>query len=344
MSTPELRTLSLLSIRPHPINPRFDLGPLDDLAADIAANGLIEPLIVVPGSWGKQRGECIDCGLTVPRRGLVLEEHTTTAGMCPGGSMEAADAWFLVAGHRRHAAATMAGLTEVQAVARFDLRTDADVLVTMLRENIHRHDLTVMEEGEAYQQLTLLGMTATRIAHQTKRSRKTVERRLALVELPEKARKNLHAGTITLQDAEALLGLSPEASERALKSIGTRAFREAVVRERGFTGPAAVAAELRAEFLGPFLSGAARPTREALPLLRREVVASLAARLPRPLVRGWLESLGVSEPVELTGVDPDRALLALAVAVETDPAGQYDLLGVLGYEPTPVELELLEGA
>lgn len=329
----ELRALPILSIRPHPLNPRFDLGPLEDLAADIAAHGLLEPVVVVPGSYGKPTGECIDCAQQVRRVGAVLEEHLHDGVPCPGGSMPAGDEWYLLAGHRRYAAARMAGLEKLPAVARFDLTSRADVLMAMLRENLHRHDLSPMEEARAYEQLTFEGMTVTRIAKQTNRSPKTIERRLALTGLPEGAQRLLHKGQITLQDAEALVDLPPSASERALQVIGTRRFRETVVRERGVTDDAAIIAELHREFLDPFVRGAQKPHRSMLPAVRREIVLALSEGLPPRVVRAWRDVLGR----DLGTVDPDRALIALVAVME---APKERLLTVLGYELS----ELEEGA
>lgn len=332
MSKSELRTLPLLSIRPHPLNPRFDLGPLQDLSADIAQNGIIEPVIVIPGSHGRAEGECIDCAQLVHKRGELIEEHQHHGMPCPGGSMPAADEWYLLAGHRRHAATRMAGLETIPAVARFDLKTRADVVMAMLRENLHRHNLSPVEEARAYEQLTLEGMTTSRIAQQTKRSRKTIERRLALTSLPETAQRKLHSGQLTLQDAEALLDLPPEASERALRAVGTRGFREAVAREKGYTEDQEIIRELHREFVAPFLRGSQKPPRSMLPAVRREALVSLTESLPARLVRAWRAALGQ----DITHVDPDRALIALA----TLEGASDGLLSVLGYEFS----ELEEGA
>lgn len=338
--------LPLRSIKPHPHNPRFDLGDLTSLTADIRDNGLIEPLVVVPGTFGKQHGTCADCDQRVPRHTSgVLSEHITDGRPCPGGAEPAADDWYVVAGHRRRQAALDAGVHVVPCVTRFDLRTNADQVALMLRENGHRRDLTALEEAQGFHQLTLEGLTATRIAQQVKRSKKTVDRRLALMRLDERRRKQLMRGQITLEDAETLLSLPPEKAERALRSVGTDRFRQEVAKERLDTDDrTAVAAELRREFLAPYLSGERRPERKALPAVRREVVTTLAEALPRRVVRSWLDALGLGEPIEVHQVDPDRALLALAVAIGQGLEGQYDLLARLDYELSPVEVELLEGA
>ncbi|WP_169165136.1 ParB/RepB/Spo0J family partition protein [Cellulomonas taurus] len=344
MSPRDLRMLPLRSIRPHPRNPRVDLGDLTELAADIRDNGIIEPLVVVPGSWGKPAGVCADCDEQVRRNPTgVLQEHTHDGIPCPGGSEPAGDDWTVLAGHRRRQASIAVGQWDAPCVVRTDLRSVADQVGVMLRENGHRQNLTPIEEARGFEQLTLEGLTATRIAQQVKVSKKTVDRRLALLALSEDAKKQLHTGVMTLDDAEAMVNLPPAAAKKVLRVVGTKEFRQEVASQRiGTDVPTAVAAELRSEFAHPYLTGTRRPPRDALPRLRKGVVATLASRLPRTVTRTWLGSLGVSDAADVARVDPDRALLALALAIQSDPAGQYELLKVLGYELSPVEIDLIE--
>lgn len=343
----EYRVLPLRSIRPHPVNPRFDLGDLTELTEDIRDAGLIEPLVVAPGSHGKAKGACRDCDQPVDRlTSGVLVEHLDGSMPCPGGSEPAGDEWFLLAGHRRHAASLAAGLWEAPCVTRFDVKTPADALVVMVRENGHRRDLTPLEEAHAYEQLALFGMTPTKIAQRTHRSKKVVDRRLALNALTDGAKAKLKAGVMTLADAEALLNLTPERAERALRSVGTKEFRQEVAREHlgGDADAHAVAGRLREEFLAPYLTGAARPSTGQGDRVLRETVAALADNLPRAVVRAWMHAVGVGESIELSTIPALRALIGLAVTVEKNPVGTYDLLHALGYEPSPVEIELLEAA
>lgn len=332
MSKHDLRELPIWSILPHPDNPRFDLGDLTALTVDVRDNGIIEPLVVVPGSWGKNTGQCRDCHTAIPRTGAgVLEEHRVDERWCPGGAEPARDEWFVVAGHRRLAASTAAGLLVVPCVTRHDLTTRADQIALMMRENTHRRDLTPLEEAHGYEQLTLEGLTTTRISHLVKAPKKQVDRRLALTRLPDRARRNLMAGQLSLEDAEALLDLAPERAQRALASVGTKEFRQDLARERvGSDDPTLIVRELQGQFLGPFLTGSRRPGRQDLPKVRREVVAALVGLLPRRTVKAWNALLGTSA----ASVDPDRALLALAVALGDTPA---ELLDALGYEPAPIE-------
>jgi len=343
----ELKTLSVRSIMPDPMNPRFDLGDLTAMTADIRADGLIEPLVVRPGSWGRPTGVCQDCDHLVERLTTgVLVEHSTEGIPCPGGSSPAADDWYVVAGHRRLAASKAAGLREVDCVVNAGLKTKADVMLVMVRENGHRRDLTALEEAHAYEQLHLEGLTTVRIAEQTRKPKKQVERRVRLLSLAPETQEQLKTGQVTLDDAEALLGLPPDAESNALRSVGTREFRQEVAREHlalvGDATDEAVAARLRDDFLAPFLTGGQQPHKER-PVMR-EIVAVLAANLPRRTVRDWAERVGVTDPGALSGVPTLRALLGLAVTVEKTPPGMYQLLDSLGYATSPLEETLLAGA
>lgn len=195
-----LAMVPLAAITAHPRNPRRDLGDLTELADSIANSGLLEPVILAPGP----ASTCPDCGTTQPTAGDVIVEHTTSEGMCPGGGQPPSDLWVLIAGHRRCAAAIQAELTEVPAVLRGDLTGDADQVMAMLTENLQRSDLTPIEEAVAYTQLEILGVKVPQIAKTTGRSRKTIERRKHLMDLPEKTRDRLQAHEMTLADAEAM--------------------------------------------------------------------------------------------------------------------------------------------
>jgi ParB family chromosome partitioning protein len=112
--------IPLFLIDPDPDQPRdsFDEMRLDELAASITAQGIIEPLVVS----------------THPER--------------PGRYM-------LVAGERRWRAARMAGLTRVPVVLR-DLPQEQRLAVQLV-ENIDREALTVLEEAAAVARLIEAG-------------------------------------------------------------------------------------------------------------------------------------------------------------------------------------------
>lgn len=196
-------------LRPHPHNPRRDVGDISDLTADVAARGIDSPLTVV------------DDG--VPDPGFD---------------------YLVVIGHRRHAAALAAGLPRVPCIVR-DL-TPAEQLAMMLRENVHRSDLTVVEEADAIQGLLDLGLTVDEVARDVARSESTVRRRMRLAIAPEPARAAIHGGQATLEQWDQVLATADgddELVKRLAATMGTRDFDfevRTVERERAHA--AAVAA------------------------------------------------------------------------------------------------------
>lgn len=189
-SLPEgLRTIPLDQLHPHPKNPRRDVGDVSELADSIREHGIRQPLLAVPDPGDPQR-------------------------------------YRLVIGHRRHAAAIAAGLTEVSVIVDPSL-SEADQLELMLVENVQRSDLTVVEEADGYQGLLDLGLTVEDAARKTGRSESTVRRRLKLVTLPDDAREKVHAGQATLDDVAALPDQAedPEAFDRLVAKLGTADFR-----------------------------------------------------------------------------------------------------------------------
>jgi ParB family chromosome partitioning protein len=179
-------TLPLATLHPHPHNPRRDLGDLTELADSIRAHGVRQNLLVVP---------------------------------------EPAGEWRIVIGHRRAAAAALAGLEYLPVVVDEDL-DEAGQLELMLLENLQRADLTPVEEADGYQGLLDLGVDVKAIATRTGRAESTVRARLRLAALPEKARVAVHEHRATLEDAAALAEFDDDpATQNALASLlGTRSF------------------------------------------------------------------------------------------------------------------------
>lgn len=170
--TTTLQELKPSQIKPHKANPRRDVGDVTELAASIAEQGILEPLIVAPTGDGP----------------ITSQLYT------------------LIAGHRRLAAAKVAKSKTVLCLIRSDLTDPKAQLEAMLVENLQRTDLTPVEEAEAYQQLLEFpGYTQTRIAKTTGRAIATVRARLKLATLPKPALTKVHAGQISLGEAEALV-------------------------------------------------------------------------------------------------------------------------------------------
>jgi ParB family chromosome partitioning protein len=124
----------------------------------------------------------------------------------------------LIAGERRWRAARRAGLQTIPAIVR--PTEDARSLEQALVENLHREDLSPLEEAAAYQQLVeQFGHTQEEVARRVGKSRSSVANTIRLLHLPPSIQRLLADGQITAGHARALLG-TPD-----------RLFRESLARE-----------------------------------------------------------------------------------------------------------------
>jgi len=155
-------------LRDHPHNIRADLGDLAELAASIEAQGILQP--------------------------LAVQHHATQPGV-----------YEVIAGHRRLAAARLAGLEEIPVVVRGRAANGsaAPALEAMLVENCMRRDLNAIEKAEAMGALRNHGLTAVAIARRTGLSDATVGYYLSLLELDDNARKQVRDGRIPVGEAIA---------------------------------------------------------------------------------------------------------------------------------------------
>jgi ParB family chromosome partitioning protein len=165
-----LREVPISHIEPNPLQPRshFDEESMSALAASIRAVGLLQPVLV---------------------RQLDPE----------------AESYELIAGERRWRAARRAGLQTIPALVQ-----TADAAVSLekaLVENLHREDLSALEEAAAYQQLVdEFGLTHEQVATRVGRGRATVTNTLRLLQLPAGAQRALAERNISAGHARALLG------------------------------------------------------------------------------------------------------------------------------------------
>ncbi|WP_371380874.1 ParB/RepB/Spo0J family partition protein [Sporomusa aerivorans] len=185
-------------ISPHPDNPRKDLGDLSELAESIKVNGILQNLTVVP-YLGEVTGQPID--------GL----------------------YRVVIGHRRLAAAKLAGLTEVPcAISNMNFHKQ---LSTMLLENMQRNDLTIWEQAQGFQMMLNFGDTVEDISTQTGLSETTVRRRVKLLDLDkDKFKKSVERGATLQEYAELDKIKDIKTKNSVLEKIGTPDFKWALQR------------------------------------------------------------------------------------------------------------------
>jgi ParB family chromosome partitioning protein len=168
------RSLPVTALQPGKYQPRtqMDRASLEELAASIRVQGLMQPILVRPVAdrLGEERFE-------------------------------------IVAGERRWRAAQMAGLAEVATLIREI--PDESALAMALIENIQRENLNPLEEALGLQRLIdEFSMTHQQAADAVGRSRPAASNLLRLLQLAAPVQELLMGGKIDMGHARALLPLS----------------------------------------------------------------------------------------------------------------------------------------
>ena len=164
-------TLPVASLKPNRLQPRraFESAALDELAASIAAQGIVQPIVVTPRADGR---------------------------------------YTIIAGERRWRAAQKAGLAEVPVVIR-DVESDRELLETALVENLQRTDLNPVEEAEAYRRLAVdFDLKQDEIGERVGKSRSVIANTMRLLSLPDEILEYLRSGEMTAGQARPLLALA----------------------------------------------------------------------------------------------------------------------------------------
>ena len=129
----------------------------------------------------------------------------------------------VVIGHRRLAAAKLAGLTEVPCV--ISQMTVKEQMQTMLLENMQRAELTVYEQAQGFQMMLDLGSTVEEVAEKSGFSVATVRRRVKMMELDQDVLKEVSARQLSLSDFDRLAQIEDIAARNeCLSKIGTPNF------------------------------------------------------------------------------------------------------------------------
>lgn len=143
------------------------------------------------------------------------------------------DQFELIAGERRWRAARRAGLQLIPALVQ--VADDVSTLEQALVENLHREDLSGLEEAAAYQQLIEdFGLTHEELARRVGRSRTAVTNTLRLLQLPPLVQRLVAERSLSPGHARALLGTPDRAFQESLarravaESLSVRAVEDAV--------------------------------------------------------------------------------------------------------------------
>ena len=182
------------NVRPNVRQPRKTIpqDSLEELAASIRSQGIIQPLIV---------------------------RETGTPG-----------SYEIIAGERRWRAARLAGLREVPVLIRS--MSDEDVMIVALVENLQREDLNPAEEARAIQELkNKLSLTQEDLAKKLGKSRSRIANSLRLLQLPEEALTSLEKGAISAGHARRLSVRASEDAVSAWKKTGRMPWNETEAAE-----------------------------------------------------------------------------------------------------------------
>lgn len=180
--------LPLRQLQPGKYQPRtrMDEGSLNELAASIRAQGIMQPILVRP---------------------LGTAPGGNEAGSNEAGNEAAGKPRYeIIAGERRFRAAQIAGLDTVPVLVREVDDTSAAAMA--LIENIQREDLNPLEEAQGIHRLiTDFAFTHEQAATAVGRSRSAVSNLLRLLNLAAPVQTMLMAGDIDMGHARALLAV-----------------------------------------------------------------------------------------------------------------------------------------
>lgn len=162
-------------------NCRGKIPPADviDLANDIKERGLIQPVIIAPYD----------------------EEHRIKTGF----------KYRLVAGYRRYMAHTILKATRIDSIIRDDMQNEVEAMFYNFAENMHRKNLTIMQEAKAVQSFEAKGLTRDEIARRVKMSPGWVQIRQMILSLPIPVQQLADAGAITQPQIRNLYTINKEA-------------------------------------------------------------------------------------------------------------------------------------
>lgn len=191
------KMIAIEKLEPNPLQPRVDMGELEDLIASIKEKGILEPLLVRPADVGGR--------------------------------------YMIISGERRYRAGLEAGLREVPCIEmNVDDRNVAEIA---LIENLQRKDLTAYEEAEGYLALIeRFGYTHEEVAQKIGKSRSTVTEALSIAAIPTSIRDKCRAASINSKslllqvarqaDEESMVGFVQRIAAQGLNRDEARQARQ----------------------------------------------------------------------------------------------------------------------
>lgn len=164
----------LIDEDPNQPRKQFEETSLQEMAADIKKNGIIQPITVRPNPDKKSIGN---------------------------SDLDGKMFYTIVCGERRYRAAIMAELTEIPCIIR-ELTYD-EALDLQISENLHRKDINPMEESDAFARLVSRGFsTPEQIADKLGVSTKYVYDRLIMQNVIDNVKEAVRTGRLGISHAK----------------------------------------------------------------------------------------------------------------------------------------------
>ncbi|MEL5957198.1 ParB/RepB/Spo0J family partition protein [Streptomyces sp. CLV115] len=218
---PDPTELALNLISQNPDNPREELRDLDGLAESIAEIGLVN-------------------AVTVASIEAYLEERPHRAADLDEGAR-----YIVVDGHRRLAAARLAGAAKIRvSVDNALVSTDEALLEAAFVANVHRDDMNPLEQAQALRTLVDFYGSQTKAAKRLGIAQSTISSKLSVLDLDPQLQADLVEGRRKIEHVRNLSKLPPDeqrqqADARAAAGVQRRsAVRELSRRDSSESGAA----------------------------------------------------------------------------------------------------------
>ncbi|MFD4144399.1 ParB/RepB/Spo0J family partition protein [Streptomyces sp. NPDC058572] len=200
--------VSVISL--NPANPRSEMGDLTDLAGSLRDHGQKQAISIM------SRFSYLEAN---PERENELEEGAR---------------YVAIDGSTRLAAAREAGLAEIKVMLDDDLGSNPDELLeSALVANIHRQDLSHLDEARALQQLLGVHGTQEALAARLHRSQGWVSQRLALLGLTPELKQKLESGEEPTDLLRLVGRKKPEEQEEQLQRLKDKRAQEKADKKIG---------------------------------------------------------------------------------------------------------------
>ncbi|MFE2935492.1 ParB/RepB/Spo0J family partition protein [Streptomyces sp. NPDC059278] len=218
---PDPTELALNLISQNPDNPREELRDLEGLAESIAEIGLVN-------------------AVTVASVEAYLEERPHRAADLDEGAR-----YIVVDGHRRLAAARLAGAAKIRvSVDNALVSTDEALLEAAFVANVHRDDMNPLEQAQALRTLVDFYGSQTKAAKRLGIAQSTISSKLSVLDLDPQLQADLVEGRRKIEHVRNLSKLPPDeqrqqADARAAAGVQRRsAVRELSRRDSSESGDA----------------------------------------------------------------------------------------------------------